>query len=414
MPDPKQTTDELFDMLERGIDAIPGGAGRKLRDDLAKLRGFFVDRRPPRIMLVGRRGSGKSSLLNAVFAQQVADVGSVLAQTATATWHSLSNERGTLRILDTRGLGDHTKPEASRFDEAIDEISDAVRQECPDVILFLCKAKEVDANIKHDLEGVGELLSLIRSVHGYDAPLAAVVTQVDELDPKREEPPYASEAKQRHILAATRQVDKALRQAGVQSMKVLPVSAYAEYGPTGEREYDNYWNIDKLVEYLTDTVPSSAQIELARLGRLRRVQLRMSAVLVNTTATLCASIAATPIPMADAIPMTGAQILMIRGIAHIGGHDLAARNAHKFLVALGLNIGSALAMRELARALLKTVFPGGGNVVSAGVAALATKALGVAAETYFIRGESIDTAKKRFREVKARGLKHDDDTQIEP
>ena len=121
---------------------------------------------------------------------------------------------------------------------------------------------------------------------------------------------------------------------------------------------------------------------------------------VGSTATICAGIAATPISLADAIPITATQIGMITGIGYISGRDLSKESAKEFLAALGVNVGVGFALREGARALMKYVFPGGGLVISAGVAFAGTWGIGEAAIAYFIEHASIEEAKDMFNKTK--------------
>ena len=73
------------------------------------------------------------------------------------------------------------------------------------------------------------ILPFLLERHRYDAPVIAIVTQVDELDPKRVEPPYENETKQKNIQTAVKTLEEALSELGIGLARVIPVSAYAEY-----------------------------------------------------------------------------------------------------------------------------------------------------------------------------------------
>lgn len=391
----------IVDFIVLVIDRLPNPPREHLKKEFLKFKTIIVDNRPPRILILGRRGAGKSSLVNAVFKQKVADVGSVVSQTGKAAWHSFNNNKGSLSILDTRGMGDGTRPEFANFAEALDEIKSEVRETSPDAILFLCKAKEVDAHIDKDIQNVLTIRKYISSLSGYHAPVAALVTQVDELDPKRVEPPYEDTQKQENIRRAVDVLQSAFAVTGIDLLKVIPISAYAEY-EEDQRVYDNFWNIDVLIEYLMDVLPGSAQLQLARLSSLKRAQRKFARLLVGSTATFSTGIAATPISLADAIPITTAQIAMLTGISYISGREFSKKSAMEFLAAMGVNVGAGFAMREGARALIKFVFPGAGNVVSAAMAFAGTWGIGEAAISYFIENASIEEALHRFHKSKAK------------
>jgi predicted GTPase len=387
----------ISELIDRALARLPEAHRQPVEGSFRTLKEMLMESRAPKLMIVGRRGAGKSSLINALCGERVAAVGSVLSTTGQPTWYTARSPHGELRVLDTRGLGDRTQPEAANFRNALDEIRASLAKDFPDAILFLIKAKEVDAHIAEDIANVREIRRFLRDKHRYDAPVVAVVTQVDELDPKRVEPPYEEETKQRNIRTAVEAVEAALREQGVDLARVIPVSAYAEYGTDGQRTYNNFWNIDVLVEYLVEVLPQSAQVQMARLSRVKRVQAKAARRLTGAAATLAAGIAATPIPVADIFPITALQVGLITGIAYLSGRELSRKAAKEFLVALGANLGAAFALREIARAVVKVAFPGGGEVISAGVAFAGTWALGEAAIAFFVENRTIEEAKERFR-----------------
>ncbi len=389
----QKRVDEILNFILEQIENLPDPPREKVKKEFSNLKELLLDTRSPRIMVLGRRGAGKSSLINAIFKDRVAGVGPVLAETGKAKWHTFSNSKGSIDILDTRGIGESTKTESAIFNSALDEVYAEVKIKCPDAVLFLCKAKEVDARIDEDIMNLASLREKIKSIHGYEIPVVGVVTQIDELDPKRVDPPYEHEEKKENIELAVNALRIQLNKEKFPVMTVIPTSAYAEY-INGNMEYNNHWNIDVLVEYLIDVLPKSAQIELARLSALRSVQRKLAKSVVKIAASTCAAIAATPIPVADIFPITAIQIGMIVGIGYIGGREMSKESAKEFLVAAGFNVGVGFVLREAARAMVKWILPGGGEVISAGVAAAGTWAIGTAAIAYFIEGKTIEDAKK--------------------
>jgi predicted GTPase len=396
----------LSDLIERAVSKVPAAMRPQMVAAMHTYKEMLMEARAPKLMFLGRRGAGKSSVVNAICGERVATVGAVLSETGQPTWHTASTPHGDLRLLDTRGVGDRTRPEAANFENALDEIRASLTEDFPDAILFLCKAKDVDSHIAQDVANIREIRKFLLERHRYDAPVVAIVTQVDELDPKRVEPPYADETKQRNIRTAVGALEDALTEQGGGLARVIPVSAYAEYDGEGRRTYDNYWNIDTLVEYLVEVLPRSAQVQMARLSRIRAVQAKTARKLSAAASALAGGIAATPIPVADILPITATQVGLIVGIGYLSGREMSKQAAKEFLVALGANLGAAYALRELARAVGKIALPVGGEVISAGVAAAGTWAIGEAAIAYFIEGTTIEEAKARFRKRKKETENH--------
>src|SRR5699024_11529827 len=94
-----------------------------------------------------------SSLINALFGVLRAEVGDYKSQTGSGKWYLFENELGGIDILDTRGLGEsHDPTEEVLAKSPLEEVKLSIADKCPDVILFLCKAKEVGARLDEDLD----------------------------------------------------------------------------------------------------------------------------------------------------------------------------------------------------------------------------------------------------------------------
>jgi len=371
-------------MEENVLANLPDPFREKVRMQMNLLKELLEDR-PPRFAIVGRRGSGKSSLINAIFGAEVAEVGSVRSTTRALRWYKYSNDRGEILILDTRGLGDGAGEDHELPAER--ELKQAIQERCPDAILFLSKAKEVDARIHEDLDSLVRIQKYASGESGIAPPVFGILTQVDELDPPDVcQPPYEDAVKKRNISRATALFGERLNARLKENTDILPVSAYMRFCE-GVVCSDRRWNIDLLIEHLVERIPRSARMTLARIAQVRSVQESFARKIVVAAAALAAGIAATPIPAADLPFITAVQTLMIMGIASVGRGHADKRVVSEFLAAAGLNVGVAFIFREIARGLVK-LLPVSGEVISATVAAAATKTLGEAAIKYFIRSET--------------------------
>lgn len=397
--------ERLKEVLQFIRSHAPRAVLASLEAELAVIEQYIVNARSPRIALVGRRGAGKSSLVNAIFGEPLAETGAVLSTTPAGTWYQYEGPNGSLEVLDTRGLGEGERPPGATEEDAVAENLKAVQDRCPDAILFLVKASDVDVWIHEDLQQVAALRRAISRRHGFEPPVIGVLTQVDLLAPADVgEPPYDDPEKQANIALAREKLAERMARTLDRPVRVFATSAYMRYRD-GVLAVDRRWGIEELVAYLVETLPGEAQLTMGRVAGVRAAQTKIAGALIQSTASAAAAVAATPIPLADMPILTGMQVLMVTGIAYLAGRRLSREAALEFIGALGVNVGAGFALRELARGLSKWLVPGGGSLVSAGVAYWGTYGLGQAAVAYYIENQPIEAARKLLEQGRERALR---------
>lgn len=391
--------EDLFQYIFKNVNKskISQKNKEKIISEISGLQSFVVGARPARIAIVGRRGAGKSSLINAIFGELKAEVGHYTSQTGTGQWYLFENELGGLDILDTRGLGETDNPqEATQARDPVEEVKLAIENKCPDVLLFLCKGKEVGSRLDEDIAQLMQLKNDIATLHDYDVPVVGVVTQVDELAPlSQSEPPFDDKNKQENIKATVNILEEKISEVMPSPVTVIPVSAYMEFAEDGTILYDRRWNIDVLLDYLLMELPREAQVILAKLSKVTSVQKKLARSIGKSVMTVTGLVGATPVPIADMPIITGLQVSMIGTIAMIGGKSLSRKTIVQFVGAMGINVGVGVALRGISRQLVK-VFPGAGSVISGTIASAGTYALCEAAIAYFIDRKSTEEAKEIY------------------
>ncbi|MBX3261649.1 MAG: 50S ribosome-binding GTPase [Labilithrix sp.] len=385
---------------------------KDVRAKVGLLRTILLEQRAPAFALVGRRGAGKSSLVNALFGAKVAEVGHVKSQTGQGKWFDYRSERGAISVLDTRGIQEGSRPtEDDPAKDAVASILAPLRRKVPDVILFLVKATEADSGVDADLAVLERIYAEIEREHRFRPPLVAIATHCDVLEPKGTRLHLASAEPREEVdekLARVSEVEHHLETKIKARPKLAPhlvwtrgLSSYMSFREGGELRGDERWRVDELVGTLFKHMPDAGRGTFVRIARVRGLQEQLATDLTRATAVICTGVAAVPIPVADVFPITAMQMALVAGIAWLSGRPLDKKAAAEFLGAMGANVGAAVVLREGFRALMKVVAPGLGSMISGAIAFAGTMAVGAAARQYFLRGGSIDDARRAFADAKA-------------
>jgi uncharacterized protein (DUF697 family) len=138
---------------------------------------------------------------------------------------------------------------------------------------------------------------------------------------------------------------------------------------------------------IASRLPERSAYAFARLIQESAVVESIANQVVRRSAATAAAIATIPLPVADIVPIVAVQTTMVAGLAHLGGRRRSTAAVLEFVAALGINMGVGLVLRELVRALVRLV-PIGGPMISSGIAAGATQAIGELATRHFCRVES--------------------------
>ena len=388
----------LLTEILRFVDSLPGVFPLKgnIQKGLDDVRDMIQGLRPPRIMVIGRSRAGKSSLINAICGLKVAEVSDNKPETGKAEWKNYyHNGTDLLHILDTRGLQESTAPRQN--DSAAtpyDSIMQAVKKECPDVILVLCKATEVHAAAQEDLNICESIHKEIKDKCLCALPVIGVLTKCDEVAPPKVSLPTDNERKNRNILEQVQDFRAYLSERGglrPHVNAVVPTVAYAEYqeGRNGLilPDEDYRWNITELIQTVIKCTPKEIRGSWARMAQLKEFQLTVANTVVNACAALAGFVSANPIP-GSAIPAVGVlQTFMVMYIGWLGGHEFSEQTLKDFAITGGVSIGANAGMIGIADIALKFV-PGFGSLISASAGAIATKGLGDTAITYFNKKKS--------------------------
>jgi uncharacterized protein len=228
---------------------LPKTKTQTLRDILAQAEPTqTVEQKPINILVAGRTGAGKSSLINTLFQADRAEVDVLPSTDRIQNYHWKSETGETLTLWDTPGYEQVNRADLREL--VLDYANNA------DLLLLVTPA--LDPALQMDVDFLKDMKAEVE-----DLPAIAIVTQVDRLRPIREwEPPYDWEW-------GDRPKEKAIREATEYRTEllddfcdfVLPVV-------TGDIKTGRAsWGVDGLSLALVDAIDPVKQLRLARFLR---------------------------------------------------------------------------------------------------------------------------------------------------
>jgi len=381
------------------------------RNNIDQLLRLLKGNRYPLLALIGRRGCGKSSCINAIVGQLIAEPGHIKAQTGHAKILLYrGHDNSGIDVLDTRGINEGERPQEDDIAEtAVDSIVSALSQVPVDCILYLHKSKELDSGIESDLRILNEII-VKTNLRSIKIPIIGVITHCDELEPSDiKKPSEYDEEKLENIEIAKRffkdQLEKYAPDLQDCIVGVEAISSSVIWNKVPDEngailpKRDYRYNIDKIMDLLMNNVSMQAMFKTAQVCRVQLIKINFANMLIKLFASVTTVISTLPIPAADQVPLSALEIWMVYTIAKLGNNKLSWDSTKKFLGMLGV---SGIA-RYCARKVISTfskLFPIVGYGTSAAITYSITLGLGKSAIAFFLENKSEEEVKEIFNAAK--------------
>lgn len=337
--------------------------GKIIEDAIHKA---LKDRGEVNILIAGKTGVGKSTLINSVFQGNFAKTGQ--GKPVTQETREIKKDGIPLKIYDTRGL------ELKEYKETFKELESFVSDKNNDSnpmnhihMAWIC----VDESSRRIEDAEIELCNLL-SKH---MPVIGVITKASSDKGFRDE------------------VQGLLRQA----KNVVRVNSIPEILDDGYIVKAS--GLNELVELAMEIVPEGQKNAFAAAQRVSINQKRnKSHAIVAASALTAAGTGAIPIPFSDAVALVPIQVGMLAGITAVFGFELKKAFLSTLVSSTITGAGATLIGKTIVSNLLK-MFPGIGSVAGGAIAASTASALTIAFGEAYIAALSYLLKDKDISEV---------------
>ncbi len=338
--------------MEINTDKIAQEAINAIADKIKNLKTL-------NIIVAGKTGVGKSTLINAVFREQLAETG--MGKPVTDHMRKITKKGIPLAIYDTRGfeLGKEVQTEVKK--EVVDTISKGLATKDINKAIHCIWYCINTASNRIEPEEIEWLKELSRENQITQVPIIVVLTQ--------------SFSKKR-----AQEMRKMLLDENLDVVQIIPVLAEDfEIEDVGTAKA---YGLDVLIKVMGEALPEEL------LDTLQNVQIasleekkRHAQAAVATAALAAAGEGAAPIPFSDCALMVPTQVTMIASITVIFGFDVN-KSILTALLSSTLGSGGATLLGKAAVSNILKFIPGvgtfAGGAISAGTAGVITAALGEA------------------------------------
>jgi uncharacterized protein (DUF697 family)/GTP-binding protein EngB required for normal cell division len=316
--------------------------GKIIEDAINKA---LKDRGEVNILIAGKTGVGKSTLINAVFQGNFATTGQ--GKPVTQKTREIKKDGIPLKLYDTRGL------ELKEYNRTFKELEEFIKTKNDDSnamnhihMAWIC----IDESSRRVEDAEIELCELLSNY----MPVIGVITKASSDEGFRDE------------------VQVLLRRAkNVVRVNSIPKKLDDGYviKPSG---------LNELVELAMEIVPEGQKNAFAAAQRVSIKQKRnKSHAIVAGSALTAAGAGGIPIPFSDAAALVPIQVGMLAGITAVFGFELKKAFLSTLVSSTITGAGATIIGKTIVSNLLK-MFPGVGSVVGGAIAASTASALTIA------------------------------------
>lgn len=366
------------------------------QDCLDAIQGEIKGLKKLNVIIAGKTGVGKSTLINAMFRENLAETG--IGRPVTEHMKRLTKPDFPLAIYDTRGFELSGQIQKQVTEEIIKTIEDgALSREKEDDIhcVWYCVSGVSD---RLEPEEINFIKTLTEEARVVKVPVIVVLTKC-------------------YLRKRSEKLRDYILDQNLDVVQVVPV--LAQDCPIDEEYTARAFGLDKLLTVMTASLPDELQKTLQYVQKASlKSKIDAAQKIVAGFVTAAAGEAAVPVPFSDAVMLIPTQISMIASITVVFGIDISKSVIIGFVSAALGSSAATFGGRALVTNLLKLI-PGAGSIaggaISAATAGLMTTAIGEAYIQIMIavyKGElseddlSTEAGKRKVEEIVESSIKN--------